>query len=42
MGAGEEVRIRLAFGDFPGRTVDHCPNLDHEELGMMGVLEIKT
>ncbi len=40
--AGEEVRIRIAFRDFPGRTVYHCHILDHEELGMMGVLEIEA
>ncbi|AFY30444.1 multicopper oxidase family protein [Cyanobium gracile] len=39
--AGEEVRIRVTFRDFPGRTVYHCHNLDHEDLGMMGVLQIK-
>jgi FtsP/CotA-like multicopper oxidase with cupredoxin domain len=38
--AGETVRIRTRFDDFPGRTVYHCHILDHEELGMMGVLEI--
>lgn len=38
--AGETVRIRTRFADFPGRTVYHCHILDHEELGMMGVLEI--
>lgn len=38
--AGEEVRIRVSFLDFPGRTVYHCHNLDHEDLGLMGVLQI--
>ena len=38
--AGEEVRIRVAFRDFTGRTVYHCHNLDHEDLGLMGVLMI--
>jgi FtsP/CotA-like multicopper oxidase with cupredoxin domain len=38
--AGETVRIRTRFADFAGRTVYHCHILDHEELGMMGVLEI--
>jgi FtsP/CotA-like multicopper oxidase with cupredoxin domain len=38
--AGEEVRLRVSFRDFPGRTVYHCHNLDHEDLGMMGVLQI--
>jgi FtsP/CotA-like multicopper oxidase with cupredoxin domain len=38
--AGEEVRLRVSFRDFPGRNVYHCHNLDHEDLGMMGVLQI--
>lgn len=38
--AGEEVRIRVTFRDFPGLTVYHCHNLDHEDLGLMGVLQI--
>ncbi|MEA5475765.1 multicopper oxidase family protein [Synechococcus sp. CCY9201] len=39
---GEEVRIRTVFLNFPGRTVYHCHILDHEELGMMGTLEISA
>jgi FtsP/CotA-like multicopper oxidase with cupredoxin domain len=38
--AGEEVLLRVTFQDFPGRTVYHCHNLDHEDLGLMGVLQI--
>ncbi|TWB87882.1 FtsP/CotA-like multicopper oxidase with cupredoxin domain [Synechococcus sp. Ace-Pa] len=38
--AGETVRIRTRFDDFTGLTVYHCHILDHEELGMMGTLEI--
>lgn len=38
--AGEEVRIRVTFRDFPGLTVYHCHNLDHEDLGLMGVLQM--
>ncbi|MGB5135732.1 MAG: multicopper oxidase family protein [Prochlorococcaceae cyanobacterium] len=37
---GETVRIRTRFADFPGRTVYHCHIFDHEELGMMGNLQI--
>lgn len=37
---GETVRIRIAFKDFVGKTVYHCHILDHEDLGMMGQLEI--
>lgn len=39
---GETVRIRTRFADFAGRTVYHCHILDHEELGMMGNLQIDT
>ncbi|WP_071990940.1 multicopper oxidase family protein [Picosynechococcus sp. NKBG15041c] len=37
---GETVKIRVAFRDFVGTTVYHCHILDHEDLGMMGQLEI--
>jgi FtsP/CotA-like multicopper oxidase with cupredoxin domain len=33
------VRVRVAFDDFGGRTVYHCHILDHEDRGMMGVVE---
>ena len=38
---GEKVRIRMAFQDYAGKTVYHCHILDHEDRGMMGILEIK-
>lgn len=38
--AGETVRIRIPFKDFPGKTVYHCHILDHEDLGMMGTVEM--
>lgn len=38
---GSRRRIRIRFGDFPGRTLYHCHILDHEDLGMMGTLEIR-
>lgn len=37
---GETVRIRTRFADFTGKTVYHCHILDHEDLGMMGTIEI--
>jgi FtsP/CotA-like multicopper oxidase with cupredoxin domain len=37
--AGGEVTVRVAFDDFGGRTVYHCHILDHEDNGMMGVVE---
>ena len=33
------VTVRIAFERFPGRTVYHCHILDHEDLGMMGIIE---
>ncbi|NES02252.1 MAG: multicopper oxidase family protein [Okeania sp. SIO2F4] len=39
---GETVLIRIPLRDFAGKTVYHCHILDHEDLGMMGNLEIKA
>ena len=39
--ARSEVEVRIAFEDFGGRTVYHCHVLDHEDLGMMGVIEAR-
>jgi FtsP/CotA-like multicopper oxidase with cupredoxin domain len=39
---GETVRIRVRFSDFPGKTVYHCHILDHEDLGMMGVVNMSN
>jgi len=39
---GESVRIRIPFRDFTGKTVYHCHILDHEDLGMMGVIVMQT
>lgn len=39
---GETVRIRIPFHDFAGKTVYHCHILDHEDLGMMGMVEMKA
>lgn len=38
---GEKVRLRMAFRDYIGKTVYHCHVLDHEDRGMMGILEIQ-
>ena len=38
--AGDRVRVRAAFRDFTGTVMYHCHILDHEDLGMMGRLEI--
>jgi len=38
---GKSVTIRLKFNDFKGLTVYHCHNLDHEDFGMMGIVQVK-
>jgi FtsP/CotA-like multicopper oxidase with cupredoxin domain len=35
-----EVTVRMKFTDFTGKTVFHCHILNHEDMGMMAVLEI--
>lgn len=39
--ANGRVKVRIAFNDFRGRSVYHCHILDHEDLGMMGLIEVK-
>jgi spore coat protein A len=36
--ASEQATIRVAFGDYPGRYVFHCHNLEHEDMAMMGTM----
>ncbi|MGV8896325.1 MAG: multicopper oxidase family protein [Rhodoglobus sp.] len=38
--ARSSSRVRIAFDDFTGTTVYHCHILDHEDLGMMGVISV--
>ena len=33
--------IVVRFEDYPGRWMFHCHILDHEDMGMMGILEIR-
>jgi FtsP/CotA-like multicopper oxidase with cupredoxin domain len=40
--AGESVRVRIPFRDLAGKAVYHCHILDHEDLGMMGVIETRA
>ena len=37
--ARSQVTVRIRFADFGGRTVYHCHVLDHEDQGMMGIIE---
>lgn len=38
--SGETVQIVVPLRDFGGRTVFHCHIVEHEDLGMMGVLGV--
>jgi FtsP/CotA-like multicopper oxidase with cupredoxin domain len=38
--AGASTVVRIAFETYTGRTVYHCHILDHEDNGMMGVIEV--
>ena len=37
----ETARIIVRFDDYPGKWMFHCHILDHEDHGMMGVLEVR-
>ena len=37
----ESVRFVVRFDDFAGKWMFHCHILDHEDHGMMGVLEVR-
>jgi FtsP/CotA-like multicopper oxidase with cupredoxin domain len=39
--ANGQVKVRVAFKDFRGRSAYHCHILDHEDLGMMGTIEVR-
>ena len=38
--AGTRLAVRTAFRDYAGVSMYHCHILDHEDLGMMGTLQI--
>ncbi|HSM37112.1 MAG TPA: multicopper oxidase family protein [Longimicrobiales bacterium] len=38
--ARETVRFIVRFDDYPGKWMFHCHIVDHEDMGMMGVLEV--
>ena len=37
----ESVRLIVKFDDYPGKWMFHCHILDHEDHGMMGVLDVR-
>jgi len=39
--ANSSVKVRIAFETYVGKTVYHCHILDHEDLGMMGLIEVR-
>lgn len=39
--AFSSVVVRIPFEDFIGKSVYHCHILDHEDAGMMGVIEVQ-
>jgi FtsP/CotA-like multicopper oxidase with cupredoxin domain len=36
----ETVRFVVRYDDFPGQWMFHCHILDHEDHGMMGILDV--
>ena len=36
-----KLRIVVRFENFPGKWMYHCHILDHEDMGMMGILEVR-
>ena len=40
--AYETVDILVSFNDYAGKTVYHCHILDHEDQGMMGIIEMRA
>jgi FtsP/CotA-like multicopper oxidase with cupredoxin domain len=38
---GEMVRFIVRYDDYPGKWMFHCHILDHEDHGMMGLLEVR-
>jgi FtsP/CotA-like multicopper oxidase with cupredoxin domain len=37
----QTVRVIVRFDDFPGKWMFHCHILDHEDHGMMGILDVR-
>ena len=39
--AHSDITVRIAFQTFTGRAVYHCHILDHEDKGMMGIVDVR-
>jgi FtsP/CotA-like multicopper oxidase with cupredoxin domain len=38
---GQTARFIVEYRDYPGKRMFHCHIMDHEDYGMMGVLEVQ-
>jgi FtsP/CotA-like multicopper oxidase with cupredoxin domain len=38
---GQSVLLIVRYQDHPGKRMFHCHILDHEDYGMMGILEVR-
>ena len=38
----EKIKIAVPFRHFTGKTVFHCHISEHEDKGMMGVIQVKA
>jgi FtsP/CotA-like multicopper oxidase with cupredoxin domain len=40
LGPGDEAEVFMRFRDFPGRFVQHCHNMEHEDMRMMSRFDV--
>jgi Multicopper oxidase len=38
--AGDSITFESNFVDYPGKFVEHCHVVSHEDLGMMSAIEV--
>jgi FtsP/CotA-like multicopper oxidase with cupredoxin domain len=38
---GQSLRFLVRYDDYPGQRLFHCHIMDHEDYGMMGILEVR-
>jgi FtsP/CotA-like multicopper oxidase with cupredoxin domain len=41
LGPGDEAEVFMRFRDYPGRFVFHCHNIEHEDVRMMGQMNVR-
>jgi FtsP/CotA-like multicopper oxidase with cupredoxin domain len=42
LGPGDQAELFIRFRDYPGRFVFHCHNVEHEDVRMMGQMNVVT